>query len=318
MLEENKKIVKERGYTAGPVECAEYPDNANRDGMLADKTISDLRRLKDKDQPFFIATGFWKPHLPFNAPKKYWDMYDRDKIDLADNPFRPKGCPDRAMHNWGELRNYYGVPKEGPVSDEMAKELIHGYYACVSYVDAQLGRVLDELEALGLSDNTIVIVWGDHGWSLGEHGLWAKHCNFETCLHSPMIIRAPGLTEGQQCAALTEFVDIYPTLCDLCGVEPPKNQLEGSSLVPLLKDPKRPWKDAAFSQWNDGASMRTDQYLYTEWPANNERPATRMLYDHHADPGENVNIAEDPAMAETVKALHEKLQAGWKAVKVPQ
>ena len=311
VTEENKRICKETGrYVAKPYEAGDYPDNANKDGKLAEKTIADLRRMKEAGKPFFLATGFWKPHLPFTAPQKYWDLYDHDAIDLADNPFRPKGCPDRAMHNWGELRNYYCVPKEGPVSEEMNRTLVHGYYACVSYVDAQIGLVLDELDRLGLADNTVVVLWGDHGWNLGEHGLWAKHCNFDTSLHSPMIVRAPGSKAGVDCAALTEFVDIYPTLCDLCGLPAP-DHLEGSSFAPLLRDPQQVWKPAVFSKWGKGYSMRTDRYLYTEW-VTDEGVETRMLYDHRVDPAENVNIAEDPANVELVKKLHEMVQAGYK------
>ncbi|MHC4742749.1 MAG: sulfatase, partial [Planctomycetota bacterium] len=176
---ESKRIARGNSGGGPAYESADVPDNAYFDGKIADKGISDLRCLKDMDKPFFLALGFLKPHLPFNAPKKYWDMYKREEIDLADNPFRPKGAPDAALHNWGELRSYAGIPKKGPLSEDMARTLVHGYYACVSCTDAQIGRVLDELKRLGLDDNTIVVLWGDHGWNLGEHGLWCKHCNFE-------------------------------------------------------------------------------------------------------------------------------------------
>ena len=180
-------------YSAGPpVESGDVPDNAYRDGGLADAAVTALKTLAEQDRPFFLAVGFYKPHLPFNAPKRYWDMYDREKIALASNPEAPVGVPAIAMHTFGELRAYQGIPKKGPVSEAQARELVHGYYACVSFVDAQIGKVLDELQRLELSDDTVVIVWGDHGWHLGDHGLWCKHTNFESAARVTMIVRVPG------------------------------------------------------------------------------------------------------------------------------
>ncbi|MGC9502901.1 sulfatase [Baaleninema sp.] len=311
--QENQEIAIANGGPFGPpVEMAEVADNVYADGKIADRTIKTLDRLKDKPKPFFLGVGFFKPHLPFNAPKRYWDLYDRDEIDLADNPFRPKGAPDKALHNWGELRSYSGIPQEGPVSDETARTLIHGYYACTSYVDAQIGQVLDALDDMGLSDNTIVVLWGDHGWQLGEHSLWCKHANFETSLHSPLLVRGPGVPPGQRTRALVEFVDIYPSLCDLCGIDRP-DHLEGASFVPLFQNPDLPWKEAVFSRYNSGESIKSDRYRYTEWRNNQGNLNARMLYDHVEDPGENVNIAEQPEMADIVAELSEKLQQGWSA-----
>ncbi|MFH1738813.1 MAG: sulfatase [bacterium] len=307
LLEENKNIAKENNGRGEPFERPDVPDNAYRDGILADKAISDLRRLKYMDKPFFLALGFFKPHLPFNAPAKYWDLYKREEIDLADNPFRPKGAPDAALHNWGELRQFARIPQEGPLSEEMARTLIHGYYACVSYTDAQIGRVLDELERLGLKDDTIIVLWGDHGWNLGEHGLWCKHCNFETALCSPLIVSAPGIQGGTKTNALTEFVDIYPSLCDLCSLPIPF-QLDGASFVPVMKDPDSPGETAAFSRYQDGDSVRTDRYRYTEWRNDNGEVYARMLYDHHTDPAENVNISELPENRELIKQLSRMIQ----------
>ena len=308
VLEENRKIAEENPSGGGPpYECADVADNAYYDGMIADKGISDLRRLKRLDQPFFLALGFLKPHLPFNAPKKYWDLYKREQIDLADNPFRPKGAPDAALHNWGELRAYAGIPPKGPLSDEQARTLIHGYYACVSYTDAQIGRVLNELEALGLRDNTIVIIWGDHGWNLGEHGLWCKHCNFETSLHSPLIVTGPGIEGGQRCNALTEYLDIYPSLCELCDLPIPDHG-QGKSFVPLLRNPTLPWKEAVFSRYFRGDSVKTDRYRYTEWRGNDGKMYARMLYDHSVDLVENVNIAELPRNRKVVETLSKMIQ----------
>jgi len=308
LLEENKKLAEKNSAGAGPAyEAADVPDNAYFDGMIADKAISDLRRLKGMDKPFFLALGFLKPHLPFNAPKKYWDLYKRQEIDLADNPFRPKGAPDAALHNWGELRAYEGIPKEGPLPDELARTLVHDYYACVSYTDAQIGRVASELERLGLRDNTIVLLWGDHGWNLGEHGLWCKHCNFETSLHSPLIITAPGIVGGKKGNALTEYLDIYPSLCELCNLEIPAH-LQGKSFVPLMKNPNLPGKKAVFSRYQDGDSVKTDRYRYTEWRGKNSKVYARMLYDHHIDPFENVNISERPENKELVQNLSKMLE----------
>jgi iduronate 2-sulfatase len=308
MLEESRKLETKNAPKRGPAyESADVADNAYFDGMIADKGISDLRRLKAMDKPFFLALGFLKPHLPFNAPKKYWDMYKRDEIDLADNPFRPKGAPDAALHNWGELRAYAGIPPKGPLSHEQARTLIHGYYACVSYTDAQIGKVLAELGRLGLRENTIVILWGDHGWNLGEHGLWCKHCNFETSLHSPLIITAPGIEAGKKCNALTEYLDIYPSLCDLCDLPAPKH-VQGRSFVPLLKNPNLPWKKAVFSRYFRGDSVKTDRYRYTQWRDKKGKVYARMLYDHTIDPVENVNIAESPQNKAVVEQLSDMLQ----------
>jgi len=309
---ENKEAASTWNKGVGPpFEKADVTDSDYPDGKIADKALSDLKRLKEIGKPFFLAAGFKKPHLPFNAPSSYWELYDREKIDLADNPFRPKDAPDASIHQWGELRKYVGMPKVGPMPEDQSRTLVHGYYACVSYVDAQIGRVLDGLERMGLADNTIVILWGDHGWNLGEHGLWCKHCNFQTSLRAPLIVKAPGFVGGRHSQALVEFVDIYPSLCELCGLDLPEG-LEGSSFVPLLKDPKREWKKAIFSRWIAGDSVRTDRYLYTEWTDQQGRCHDRMLYDHQVDPRENMNIADLPENKELVEKLSGLLRTGWK------
>lgn len=300
----------------GPAfESADAPDNHYPDGANADHAVKELRRLRDK--PFFMAMGLYKPHLPFNAPKKYWDMYDRDKITLADNPYAPKGVTKYTMTNFGELRNYHGIPKKGPVADDLAKTLIHGYYACVTYIDAQIGRLLDELQRLGIRDKTAIILWGDHGWKLGEHGSWCKHTNFELDTHVPMIISVPDQkNKGAKTTALTEFVDIYPSLCEVCSLEVPEH-LEGKSFTPLINNPNRKWKKAAFSQYPRGKvmgySMRTDRYRYTEWQDRKTgKVVARELYDHQKDKAENENIAESPQMKSTVINLSKMLKGGWK------
>lgn len=306
LVQANQETARARNGLGPAYEYADVDDGAYADGKTADKAISDLNRLAKMDQPFFLAVGFMKPHLPFNAPKKYWDLYDAGKIDLADNPYRPKDAPDAAIHNWGELRAYHEIPEKGPLSEEMARTLIHGYYACTSYTDAQIGRVLGELDRLGVADDTIVVLWGDHGWNLGEHTLWCKHCHFQTSLIAPLIVRIPGLKGGIRTDGLTEFVDIYPSLCELAGLPVPEHT-EGRSFVPLVKNPDRAWKEAVYSRFHSGDSVRTDRYCYTEWTGKDGKMTARMLYDQKLDPDENVNISERSENAQLVKELSERL-----------
>lgn len=296
---------------AWPYESAEVPDSAYFDGLMTQKTIRDLKRFKELKQPFFLAAGYLKPHLPFNAPQKYWDMYPLDQISLPDNYYRPENAPDAAIHNFGELRGYYGVPEKGPVSDEMAKTLIRGYYACVSYTDAQIGKLLVALDELGLRENTIVILWGDHGWQLGEHTLWCKHSNFDVAMRVPLIISAPGFKGGMKTEALAEYIDIFPSLCDLAGLELP-SQLHGESFVPLMTNPDQKFKDVIYARFINGESIKTDRYLYSEWYDKDNKYYGRMLYDHENDPDENINISEYPENAPLVdslsKILHQEME----------
>lgn len=291
----------------GPAfESPDVPDNAYKDGVVADMAIAELNRLQGK--PFFLGVGFTKPHLPFSAPKKYWDLYPEESIQLAGNPFFPEGAPAQARTNWGELRGYYGMPQKGPMPDDLALKLIHGYYASVSYIDVQIGKVLDELERLGLADNTVIVLWGDHGWKLGDHGMWAKHTNYEVDIRVPLIVSAPGMSaKGTTTKALTELVDLYPTLSELCGLPLPAH-LEGKSMVPLLDNPDLPWKSAVFSQFPRGRvmgySMRTDRYHYIEWrEIESGNIKARELYDHQEDPRENRNLAGDPDKQDLIAQL---------------
>ena len=296
---------------AWPYEWVNAHDTAYFDGQMTEKTIRDLTRMSKQDAPFFIAAGYLKPHLPFNAPQKYWDMYPVDDISLPENYFRPENAPDAAIHNFGELRNYFGVPKKGPVSDAMAKTLIRGYYACVSYTDAQIGKLLNALDELRLRENTIVIMWGDHGWQLGEHTLWCKHSNFDVAMRVPMIISAPGYKGGLKTDALAEYIDIFPTLCELSGLDLPV-QLHGKSYVSLMKNPNQPFKDVIYSRYVNGESIKTDRYLYSEWYNTEGEMYGRMLYDHNMDPDENVNISELPENTTLVdslsKILHKEME----------
>ena len=304
-----------RRRVRGPAwESPDVPDNALNDGATADKAIEVLGEIKDK--PFFLAVGFLKPHLPFVAPKRYYDMYPLEKIKLADNPYPPKDAPEYALAHWRELRGYKGMPKQGDMPDKEARELRRGYYAAATYTDAQIGRVVSELDRLGLRENTVIVLWGDHGWQLGEHSEWCKHTNFEITTRAPLIISAPAQKKGVRTDSFAEFVDIYPTLCDLCALPLPKG-LEGTSLKPVMTDPKRPWKSAAFSQFPRGKvmghSIRTERYRYTEWAEPDKEPAAREVYDHKLDPEENVNIANLPEHKALVAELSRKLHAGWKA-----
>jgi iduronate 2-sulfatase len=289
-----------------PYERAQLHDTIYKDGRTAKKVIADLKKLKSSEKPFFLAAGFLKPHLPFNAPEKYWKLYD-GKVHLPDNNYPPENAPAESMHSFGELRAYRDIPAEGPVSDEMALTLIQGYYACVSYTDAQIGMILDELVNLELEKSTIVILWGDHGWNLREHGLWCKHCNYETSLHTPMILKVPGTEQVAATDQIVEYVDIYPTLCELAGLELPAH-LQGDSFKELLFDTDAKSDGVAVSQWRKGVTTIRDTYFYTEWIDDKDAPITRMLYDHVVDPDENVNVSEDPANEEIIESLSEEMR----------
>jgi len=313
---------RRKGDRGVPFQAVDGPDNSLNDGVLADMAVAALQGLCEKEQPFFLAVGFVKPHLPFISPKKYWDLYDPEKIPPAPNPFLPKGAPPYALAERNELWSYDGVPDTSLLPDDYARQLKHGYYAAVSFMDAQVGRVLDELERLGLQDDTIVVLWGDHGWKLGEHGCWCKHSNVENDTNAPVILSVPGMAHaGSSTDALVEFVDIYPTLADLAGLPKPAH-LEGASAAPLLAEPDREWKRAAFSQYPRthekkrlmGYSMRTRRYRFTRWVDRDDsaRVEAVELYDHETDPQENVNIAGDPKNAALVEELTRQLVAGWR------
>jgi len=325
-------------YTkANATEMVDVNDDAYYDGAQTTMAINKLKELKQKQEPFFFSVGYYRPHLPFNAPKKYWDLYNRNDIPLARNQFVPKNAPEFAVHGDAELRAYTGrgdlpLPSDKPYDIEKQREILHGYYASVSYTDAQIGRLLKALEELGLSDNTIIVLWGDHGWKLGEHNSWGKQTNYEIDTRVPLIVSGAGVkAKGQKSNALTEFVDVYPTLCDMAGIKRP-DYLQGTSMKPLLTDPDRSWKTAAFSQFllgrfgpkesrkaeRMGYAIRTDRYRYVEWYEWNKeakKPGNylaRELYDHTNDPDENVNIAEEKTNKKLVEKLSSQLKKGWR------
>lgn len=283
-----------------PTENADVPDNRYGDGMIADEAIKRLEAAKQKpDEPFFLAVGFLKPHLPFVAPKKYWDLHDPATLPKPTSHQAPEGAPEFAPSSWGELRQYKDMPDTGPVTQEQQRHLIHGYYAATSYMDAQLGKLLDALDATGFTSNTIIVFWGDHGWHLGDHGMWCKHTNYEQAAHIPVIVSAPGITQADsRTKSLIETVDIYPTLAELAAL-PATANLDGRSFVTVLKDASASTRDHAIHVYPRGEGLgraiRTDRYRLVEWKpigAGAEKSVFE-LYDYQMDPLESKNLASD-------------------------
>ncbi len=291
-----------------PYERADVPDEAYPDGLIAQEAIAQLNQLQD--EPFLLAAGFFKPHLPFTAPAKYWDLYDREALELSPNPDPPAAVHDASLHASSEMfRNYKHERPGGKgvrISDEDARTLRHAYYASVSFVDAQVGKVLDELERLGLAENTIVVVWGDHGWHLGDQTIWGKHSTFERACRSALMIRTPGLAApGVPAGGLVETLDLYPTLAEYARLQPPPG-LTGLSLRPMLDDPAHPGKDAAFSYWRGRRTMRTARYRLVQYEDPGDGPELE-LFDHRADPHETRNVADE--QPEVVEELLPRLAA---------
>lgn len=300
-----------------PYESPDVADDKLLDGQIANKVISVMNEVKDK--PFFLAVGFHKPHMPWIAPKKYWDMYQDSDIQVAEYQELPAGAPAFASNEAGEFRSYKGIPKEGTIPEAKQREAIHSYYACISYTDAQIGKVMNELDRLGLRKNTVVILWGDHGYQLGEHGTWNKRTSWEVAARVPLMISVPGqMHAGEKTDALVELLDMYPTLVQLCRLDPPAG-LEGKSFVPLLRKPDLPWKQAAFTTYHKplpemgtgfGRAMRTDRYRFIEWSGPKSHKKVYELYDEQADPLEKINIADRPENAELIAKLAAQLHSG--------
>ncbi len=320
-LEENIALGGKRGRSkeTPPFEKADVPDEAYQDGMIAKEAVKNIKELSGKEKPFFLAVGFKKPHLPFCAPKKYWDLYDKEVIGLAPNREHPKGSPDYSTAHYS-LKAYSGEnDADGNViSEDYQKDLRHAYAACVSYVDAQVGKLMKQLEESGELDNTVIIFISDHGWHLGHQAMWGKTTNFENSALAPMIISVPGKMKGIKLNQLVEYVDIYPTLVELAGLKPAE-YLEGTSYVDLLNNPERSWKKAAFSQFPRGKEMegfaiRTDNFRYVEWRDGKDNSLlVAELYDHRNDPLETINVASDEKYKEIVIDLAKQLKEGWKA-----
>tara|TARA_B110000263_G_C15260107_1_gene488433 strand:- start:475 stop:1401 length:927 start_codon:yes stop_codon:yes gene_type:complete len=290
------------------------------DGRVADETVKRLKaakqRLAKSGTPFFITAGFVRPHLPFSAPKKYWDMHAPAKLPMPVNKAFPKDAPKVALKRGGEIAAFKPVPSNGEIDEELTRKLIHGYYASTSYVDAQIGKVTQALGELGLADNTILVLWGDHGWHLGDLGIWTKHTNFEQANRIPIIVIAPGLAKpGSATGQLAETVDLYPTLAELAGLPAPSGPqpIDGVSLVPVLKNPNARVRDHAFHAYPRGKKLgraiRTQRYRLVEWKNHSDPNAgvDYELYDYKADPWETQNqYADRPKIAKRLKTILSK------------
>ena len=326
-----------KGKSGPATEALDLPDNAYEDGVSAILAKNQIINLTKSGKPYFMAVGFHKPHLPFVSPKKYWDMYKRDDMPLASFQEHAKNEVFVAYESSGELRNYTDIPEfttftkeelRAGLKPEKQKELIHGYYAAISYVDAQVGVLLNTLDSLGTLNNTMIVLWGDHGWHLGDHDLWGKHTNFEQATRSPLIIAAPSLKSGKT-NSITEHVDIFPSICELAGLQIPK-ALQGKSLMPLMQNNNATVINYAISQYPRklkgtevktlgyengnlmGYSLRDKQYRLTLWlnngftseqPFTSERVYAAELYDYLNDPLEKTNVAADKQYATIKKKL---------------
>jgi|TARA_Y100000385_G_scaffold273823_1_gene316191 arylsulfatase A-like enzyme len=291
-------------------EFPDVDDYAYNDGKITKNALNKLKVLKDKNQPFFMAVGYVSPHLPFIQPKKYWDLYDHDAIQLADNTYQPENSPFiaiEAQHNSAELRkNYLDIPAEGKLDDELARNLIHGYYASVSYMDALIGELVKGLDDLGLRENTTIILWSDHGYFLGEHGFWCKHSTFQEAVKIPFIISSPNYAKNQTTESFTELVDVYPTLCELANISPPA-YLHGKSLTPVLENPSIRLKDEIYTRYKEGEAVIDSDYSYTEFYRGKEYLGN-MLYDMKTDLKQNIDISKRAANAELVEKYRKKLR----------
>jgi iduronate 2-sulfatase len=319
--------LKGRGLKGVASEAANVPDSHYVDGQVCAAAAEAIEELAENERPFFLAVGFRKPHLPFCAPQRYWDLHDPARIPAPEPGSPPEGAPELAVRSWMELEGYTDIPESGRISPKMVRRLRHGYQACVSYIDALIGRLLDRLEERGLTGSTVVCLWGDHGFHLGEQGLWTKASNYELATRSPLIVCAPMVSRvGGHCDALVELVDVYPTLAEVCGLPVPEG-LEGTSFVPLLETPDLRWKSAVFSQFprsrNEarhradgdimGRAIRTKSDRYVEWTDSRSGAVVAMeLYHYPVDPLEQLNLAKDPAYRARVQSLARRLQEGWR------
>jgi len=307
---ENRQSLKKqvKPYEAGEVDDEGYPD-----GLTANLAISKLKELKNNEKPFFMGVGFFKPHLPFNAPKKYWDLYDQDNIPVSENGSIPENINLASLHNNGEFNQYALGDEEAtlehPVSDAYAKKLRHAYLASISYIDTQIGKLLTELKALGLEENTIIVVWGDHGWHLGDQRIWGKHTLFENALKSTLIVKSPQISsQKQKIETIVESVDIYPSLLELCDI-PLKYPIDGESFVPLLKSETTQKEMLAYGYFKNGMTLRTPEYRLTKY-YREEQPVVE-LYDHTSNFVEKKNIAaERPDIVNRLMPFLEKGNSG--------
>ncbi|MBQ0734679.1 sulfatase [Aquimarina celericrescens] len=299
---------------AGPYyEIADVPDSVYVDGMISNKAIRVLDSLKEVDKPFFLAVGFLRPHLPFSVPKKYWNLYPEEEIEIPNNRFWPKDAPGKRPFGFGELKKYQYVPKKYPVPDSIVHRMNRGYRASISYVDQMIGDVLNKLKETGQDKNTIIVLWGDHGFHLGEHDLFCKHVTFQNTIQVPLIIKVPDMQSGKKVEGMVEYVDIFPTLCELTGLQKPET-IQGKSFMPLLKNIKEKGKEYIFSRFKTTVSVRSDRYFYVQFIDDKGIFVNEMLFDHQTDPYENQNIAHLPDMDEIVTELKEILEKHNKTI----
>ena len=282
-------------FKTKPYECADVDDEGYPDGLNAQLALKKIDELNQKDQAFFLAVGFFKPHLPFNSPKKYWDLYSRDKIEISPIPDKPKDTSDKFLHKSWELFDRYLESDEMGgigirISDKYAKKLRHAYFAAVSYIDAQVGKVLNKLKETDLLKNTIIVLWGDHGWHLGDHTIWGKHSLFNISLNSPLIISCPGKQKDIKSRSLISTVDIYPTLCELAGIPAPKN-LDGISFTKALDNPEYQTRKSVLSYWHNSISIKNQDYRLLTYSFKND--VEYALFDHKEDIIESRNIAKN-------------------------
>ena len=308
-------------------ESADVSDTAYQDGLYTQTALKQLNDLENSGKPWFLGVGYQKPHLPFVAPKSYWDLYDRAKINIAEFQDLAEGTPKLAYHSFGELRAFSDIDNDYDIGDKLPeakqRELIHGYMACISYIDAQLGKLLDELERRNILDNTVIVLWGDHGWHLGDHTEWCKHSNFEQATRIPFMFAGPGVEKNQKSHHPVNLVDLFPTVFELANV-PQSTQTDGKSLVPLLDNDASTNLnvDYAYHQYARGKrmgySVRTDRYRYTEWHDNDYRSYNTYkdanivgfeLYDYEKDPLETKNWVDDQSYSSVVKDLKAKLKS---------
>ncbi len=313
----NRKLGEIRSLSRGAAfESPVADDHEYADGRVALETIKRLRagteRRKKDGTPFFIAAGFVRPHLPFSVPKKYWDLFEPAKLPMPKFEKLPHGAPAVAGKRGGEITAYMPVPVKGRMSDELKRKLIHGYYASTSFVDSQIGKVMAEFDRLGLADNTIVVLWGDHGFHLGDLGIWTKHTNYEQANRIPILICSPGVTKpNSSTRQLTESVDLFPTLAELAGLPAPNGPqpIDGVSLVPVLKNPNARVRDHAFHAYPKkklGRAIRTERYRLVVWEGRgkSQAPAEYELYDYKNDPFETTNLAaKNPEIVAKLKKI---------------
>ena len=319
-LFENIRLDAIRSLPRGPAfEEADVPDEAYADARVAAETVRRLRAAADRRRrtatPFLIVAGFARPHLPFAVPKRYWDLHDPARLPSPARHLPPAAAPAVAGKRGGEITNYAPVPEAAPITPDLARRLVHGYYASVSFVDAQIGTVLDEVDRLDLDESTIVVVWGDHGFHLGDLGYWTKHTNYEQANRIPLLIRAPGVTEpGGATRQPAESVDLFPTLADLAGLPAPvaPQPLDGTSLLPVLRDPRARVRDHAYHAYPKqklGRAIRTERHRLVEWRNWKDPGSTAEyeLYDYDADPLESRNLAlEQPEVLTRLRATLER------------